>query len=73
MLVVIFAGDPQLCPVSLGPITASFIPDLPLVPDKVKQFLLEKASPFSRVSKSYIVKVRGCIMNWKMSVILLPI
>lgn len=44
-MLVVFSGDPQLHPSSLGPITAAFIPDLPLVPDKVKQFPLGKTRP----------------------------
>lgn len=33
----------------------------------------QASSVAGEVSKSYVVKVRGCIMNWKMSLILLPI
>ena len=75
VVLVIVVGIALLRAISLWPSTASFIPDLPLVPDKVKHLPLGKTRPrfFSReVSKSYIMKVRGCIMNWKMSLILLP-
>lgn len=40
VVLVIVVGVPPLSPISLGQITASFIPDLPLVHDKVKHLPL---------------------------------